>query len=110
MEKIIKIATEYTKTPGGRFVSEGKFSGEAFRNNILLPAFLQAQKCGDILTVDLDGGYGYATSFLEESFGGLVRVTKDEAVKSIKIISEEEPALIQKITDYIDDALAQVRL
>jgi hypothetical protein len=32
-----------------------------------------AQASGHRLTVDLDGAVGYASSFLEEAFGGLVR-------------------------------------
>lgn len=28
---VIDIAQDYTKTPGGRFINEGKFSGEEFR-------------------------------------------------------------------------------
>lgn len=69
----INIATDYTKTPGGRFISEGEYSGQDFREKVLKPKFLQALENNDQLTVILDGGYGYATSFLEEAFGGLAR-------------------------------------
>ena len=61
------------------------------------------------MTVILDGGYGYATSFLEEAFGGLARKTGDPDLLKICIVSEEEPALIGKIETYINDALADVR-
>ncbi len=101
----VNIASDYTKTPGGRFISEGKFSGEDFRERILKPKFLQAMEDDEKLTVILDGGYGYATSFLEEAFGGLARDTKNEKVKEIIIISDEEPQLITKIKQYIEDAL-----
>ena len=64
------------------------------------------------LYVDLDGGYGYGSSFLEEAFGGLVRKLKETNKKSLKnildivvIISNEEPAQIEKIQNYIKDAL-----
>lgn len=59
----------------------------------------------DQLTVILDGGYGYATSFLEEAFGGLAREMRNSKIKDIIIISEEEPQLISKIQQYITDAL-----
>ena len=59
----INIATDYTKTPGGRFISEGEYSGQDFREKVLKPKFLQALENNDQLTVILDGGYGYATSF-----------------------------------------------
>ena len=53
----------------------------------------------------MDGGYGYATSFLEESFGGLARkYTPEEVFKIIKFISEDEPSLVSAITRYIQDA------
>lgn len=101
----INIASEYTKTPGGRFITEGKFSGEDFRKRLLKPKFLEAIANDEGLTVILDGGYGYATSFLEEAFGGLARETKNEKVKEIIIISDEEPQLVRKIKEYIEDAL-----
>ena len=69
------------------------------------PKFLQALENNDQLTVILDGGYGYATSFLEEAFGGLAREMRNSKIKDIIIISEEEPQLISKIQQYITDAL-----
>lgn len=101
----IKISSDYTKTPGGRFIREGKYSGEDFRKTLLKPKFLEAKSKDEALTVDLDGGYGYATSFLEEAFGGLARELHDLGLLDVKIISEEEPALIEKIHQYIVDAL-----
>ena len=101
----INIATDYTKTPGGRFTSEGEYSGQDFREKVLKPKFLQALENNDQLTVILDGGYGYATSFLEEAFGGLAREMRNSKIKDIIIISEEEPQLISKIQQYITDAL-----
>ena len=101
----INIATDYTKTPGGRFISEGEYSGQDFREKVLKPKFLQALENNDQLTVILDGGYGYATSFLEEAFDGLAREMRNSKIKDIIIISEEEPQLISKIQQYITDAL-----
>ncbi len=103
----INIANDYTKKPGGRHITEGPFSGEDFRNTMLAPAFQKAQAQKDDLLVNLDGGYGYATSFLEESFGGLARETVNPSVLKIKLISEEEPSLIDKIYQYMRDALEE---
>ncbi len=102
---VINIASDYTKSPGGRLRSEGKYSGEDFREKMLKPQFFAAINNNEDLTVNLDGGYGYATSFLEEAFGGLARETNDPRVLKIKIVSDEEPYLVQKIHDYINDAL-----
>lgn len=105
MALVINIAKTYTKTPGGRYKKEGPYSGQDFREKVLYPEFCKAKKNNEKLIVNLDGGYGYATSFLEEAFGGLARATKDSAVLAIEIISEEEPELIEKIRRYMDAAL-----
>lgn len=101
----INIANEYTKTPGGRFKSEGEFSGEDFRDGILLPKYLEAVKHNQILCINLDGGYGYGSSFLEEAFGGLVRKLNKVDISIINIISDEEPQLKLDIMKYLKDAL-----
>ena len=103
----INIAKDYTRIPGGRFIKEGDYSGEDFRVSLLKPKFLECLQTNQELTVVLDGGYGYATSFLEEAFGGLVRELKDERCLKIHIISDEEPILKDKIRKYMEDALRQ---
>lgn len=35
MLMIINIAIEYSRTPGARYISDGPFSGEDFRDNFL---------------------------------------------------------------------------
>jgi len=105
----INIAKEYSKTPGGRYICEGDYSGEDFRNTMLKPAFDRAISEGKTLVVILDGGYGYSPSFLEEAFGGLVRETKDVRVSKIEIVSEEEPEQIEKIKAYINNELRNVK-
>lgn len=101
----INIAHDYTKSPGGRFVTEGEHSGEDFRECILFPAYKKCKKTGEKLTVNLDGGYGYGSSFLEEAFGGLARKTNDYKILNISIISDEEPKLIDDIIGYMKDEL-----
>lgn len=104
---VINIAKDYTKTPGGRHISEGEFSGEDFRKKILEPKFKEFISSNGTMTVILDGGYGYAPSFLEEAFGGLARETKNAKIKDIIIVSEEEPSQITKIHEYISKALGE---
>ncbi len=105
MERVISIANEYTKTPGGRHSKEGSFSGEDFRTRILYPAFAESLEKGYTLIINLDGGFGYGSSFLEEAFGGLARMTKDKRVLRIQIISDEEPQLVRDIRQYMEDEL-----
>jgi STAS-like domain of unknown function (DUF4325) len=68
----LRIA-DYASSPGGRFIADGDFSGEWFRDQILVPALLAAKDKSEKLEVELDGTSGYGSSFLEEAFGGLVR-------------------------------------
>ena len=106
---LINIAEDYTDSPGGRYKKEGKYSGEDFRETILIKKYLQAKKNGDKLRVDLDGGYGYATSFLEEAFGGLVRQLKDrEILDIIEIKSDDAEYLIDDVQKYIKDELKKI--
>lgn len=101
----IKVCEEFTDTPGARYKSDGKYSGEEFRDEILVPKYNEAKEKGEKLLIDLDGGYGYATSFLEESFGGLARkYSKKEIKEVLEVKSEDEPELEHDIYCYIDNA------
>jgi hypothetical protein len=101
----ISIAKDYTDTPGGRYIKDGPFSGEDFRNKILAPTF---KKSADIVTVDLDGCYGFTSSFLEEAFGGLVREFDLESVKKrVRVACTDEPGLIEEVQEYIENALSK---
>jgi STAS-like domain of unknown function (DUF4325) len=101
----LNIAREFTPTPGPRFSKEGKFSGEQFRDEVLKERFAQALRESVTLYIDLDGGYGYAPSFLEEAFGGLAREYGPQPVlNTLKFKSDEEPLLISDIEGYIRKA------
>ena len=100
------IANEYTKTPG---VRTGLYSGEDFREKVLIKLLKNLQD-NDILTINLDGGFGYSSSFLEEAFGGLVRKNKfkkEDLLKKIKIISNDEKKLIDDVEIYIVEAIPE---
>ena len=98
----LKISTEFSDTPGARHRDEGKSSGEEFRDDMLEKYFLQAKKNGEKLIIDLDGGYGYPTAFLEEAFGGLARkYSPKEVLDVLEFISNDEPSLIDEIKEYL---------
>lgn len=105
--KTLSIVRQFSKAPGPRYRREGKNSGEEFREKVLCDAVRVAVGKGEKLIVDIDGTYGFATSFLEEAFGGLVRhdgIGFDDIRKTLDIKSDEEPDLIEEIWEYIGDA------
>ncbi len=100
---IINIAKDFTDAPGGRSKKDGAFSGEEFREKFLDQHFDDTSYNYKIKIV-LDGAYGYATSFLEESFGGLARkYSKDRVNSRLEFVSEEEPLLTEEIKSYINE-------
>ena len=104
------IAKNYTDTPGPRYESEGPFSGENFRNTVLLELLKMAQEQNTTILIDFDGGYGYPTSFLEEAFGGTVRATKNKNILSlITFKSDEEPSLINEVKSYMKAAIEALK-
>lgn len=97
----INIASQFTTTPGARYITDGNFSGQEFRDNYLVPLFLKGKEIDKIIII-LDGVEGYATSFLEEAFGGLARLYgKDTCNKKLEFVSQEDKLLIDEINEYI---------
>ena len=109
---IINIAKDFSRTPGARYKTEGKYSGEEFREKILLPLISKAIEKDKKLTIVLDGTAGFSTSFLEEAFGGLFRsdffknssLSLNDIMKHIFFISNEDKTYIDEIKLYMNDA------
>ena len=73
-ENKINIAKEFTDLPIGRFNSDSKDrSGQAFREDLLVPALKKAIDENTALTIDFDGMRGLNASFLDEAFAGVIR-------------------------------------
>lgn len=108
MDKIrVKVSQDFSGTPGPRYPWEGNFSGEDFRKNVLFPKVREALQSQLKIVVDLDGTAGYGTSFLEESFGGLVRkenIGQNELLSILELVSEEEDFWKERIIEYIKKA------
>ena len=90
--KTIRIA-DYARSPGGRYISDGPYSGEWFREEVLRPALAEAIRTGERLEVELDGTSGYGSSFLEEAFGGLVRkrAIAPDVIRQFLVITAKRP-------------------
>lgn len=103
--KIMNV-TDFTEFPGPRYIRLGPNSGEEYRTKHLIPAI---KEFGAEICVNLDGTMGYGSSFLEEAFGGLVRenVPESTVLQLVSnIVSEEDPSLIDEVSDYVNDAIA----
>jgi hypothetical protein len=103
MTHAINIARDFYDAPAGRFPEDGKYHGQKFRTDLLLPAL----QSGEEILVDMDGTDGYGSSFLEEAFGGLVRLcgfSAAELHQKLKFKSDEDESFIEEIWDYIDSA------
>lgn len=103
MSKIL-ISRQFSKTPFGRYVSDGPHSAERFRKECLVPAFIGVQ---EPVEVDFDGiSLAIGSSFLEEAFGGLIRkegIPKDK-VKKYLVVKSELPFYRQQIARFIENA------
>ena len=99
----IRVMDKLKTPPGPRYKKQGPGSGEEFRDKFLVVEFDKSVNSGKILIVDMDGApFGYPTSFLEETFGGLSRLRGTKTVqKHIKIECTSEPMLAQEIAHYI---------
>lgn len=106
----IVIAKDFSRTPGPRSISEGSYSGELFRKQILAERMKEAISKNEKLLVDFDGTEGYGTSFLEEAFGGLIRIDRipySDILRTLEIKTDEEDYLKNEILDYLQDANAE---
>ena len=98
----INIAEDFSATPGGRLIKEGKNSGEEFRNDILIPKYKKAKESNEILEINFDGTFGYSPSFL-------VRIQKEKGIfNKIKIISNDNVGIERKIQKYMEEAEKQI--
>ena len=98
----ILIAKDFSDVPAGRYRSDGPFSGERFRDDVLIPALRRDQT----VEVWLDGVEGFGSSFLEEAFGGLVRKGEfpyDDLIQQLSIKANDESlgSFIEEIKGYI---------
>lgn len=106
MVSVINIAEDYTPFLGGRYVEDGEGNGTTFRRSLLVPALREGT--GSVRII-LDGAAGYPSSFLEEAFGGLVRVegfTFAELQGRIEFVAEQPgfKRYISQVWEFIKNA------
>lgn len=101
-KKTISISKEFSMFPAGRYETDGPYTGEGFRKKHLTPALRDF----DQVVVELDNALGYGSSFLEEAFGGLIRVdgfTLDELNTKLDIRCNRKSTILS-VQEYLSKA------
>lgn len=99
---LLTIAEDFSDAPGARNPDDGPDSGEDFYNKVLRDAFQSALSNGVKLIVNMDGTYGYATSFISESFGSLsTEFSASVVLDNLELISLEDPGIKKYTIDVI---------
>ena len=90
---------DYTDQVGGRYAEHSdKYSGEWFRDDVILPKLQDHQR----VIIDLGGTYGLPDSFLEEVFGGLIRNNPALDINRIQIrLENNESSLLAIIHSFM---------
>lgn len=103
----IDLAADFSPTPLGRTRRQGRFSGEAFREDVLRPAL----EASSHVSVDLDRASGLSTGFLDEAFAGLVRdrtLTEQQFWDRVTIVATRDPFLVDEIKRFVHRAALQL--
>ena len=103
----IKVGRDFSTCPSGVFRSDGSWSAEVFREDVLIPALWK-----DHVEVDLSGTSGYGSSWLQGVFKTLYtsgRFTEGYIDMHLHIISSDSSAsfFVDRAYQYIKDAKSE---
>ncbi len=94
----ISIARDFSTTLGARYKTDGRWSGEEFLGALLGQKFENAVQNNGILFIDLDGVYGYPSSFVSGSFGKLSLDKGAEVVlRHLQFKSDDSPIRLEQV-------------
>lgn len=101
-KETITIAKDFSNRLGARYRKDGPYSGQEFLEAYLLPAFERAVTGGYCVLIDLDGVWGYPSSFVSGSFGKL-SILKGAAMveKHLRFKSEENNMRLERVQKEI---------
>lgn len=101
----IHLATVVSPWLGGRYRDQGKFSGEAFRDDVVVRALL----FGDV-EVDLDGIEGPTPGFLDEALGaGLVEAVGTDLAGHVVVVGVQNARLVRQVMEYRAEAIQALK-
>ncbi|MFB5188630.1 STAS-like domain-containing protein [Yersinia intermedia] len=107
--KTLKIGSEFSKVPRGRYYNDGSASGEHFREDFLWKR-LNLLSAGEKLQIVIDDDVeGYGSSFLVEGFAGIVKYGYMQAAEllakiEIHYTNPDFEFYKKKIEQYINEA------
>ncbi|WP_165742809.1 DUF4325 domain-containing protein [Pseudoalteromonas sp. Z9A6] len=102
-----KLSKDFSKIPFGRSKIDGKDNGTKFREKFLKNWVDECVKSDEQLTIELnDLDIPMTSSFMEESFGGLVRFGHANKEKLLAILNfkSDDESYTYEIIDYISKA------
>ena len=96
--KVINVGKDFSRYPFGRHKKYSHTSGEKFRDEFLVPALRNYPK----VEIHLDDAEGYGSGWLEEAFGGTVRLGFDSSdlLKRISFVTSDH-SLPEEIASFI---------
>lgn len=104
----LDVASQFTRRLGPRYISQSERhdTGEEFRDRLLLPALRNCIQNKEELIVVFDGCSGAGVSFLEESFGGLIRagVAYQDIKEWLRIVWNANPRKKAQAEGFIEKA------
>jgi len=96
-DKIV-IASDFSDTLGARYRKDGPHSAEEFLENHLEPKFIKAMSGNEKLLIDLDGVWGYPSSFVSGTFGILsMKYSAETVLDVLEFKSEDNSIRLEKI-------------
>lgn len=98
----INIKNDFSDSPGARYRKDGPNSGQQFYKEILKNKFEEAMQRGVKLEINLDGVWGYPSSFVSGSFGKLsIEYSANVVLDTIVFISTESETRKERIIEEI---------
>lgn len=99
---VIVVRRDFSDAPGARYRKEGPHSGEEFYETLLRPKYEEAVDRMVPLVIDLDGVWGYPSSFVSGSFGKLsIEYGVDNVLKVLVLQSTESKTRKDRIISEI---------
>ena len=93
----IVICKEFGDTAGARDYEDGDFSGSEFYDKLLENRFQKALDNNYKLLIDIDGFWGWPSSFVSGSFGKLsMKFGAEIVLKHLEFKSDKNPLKITK--------------